>query len=147
MNILVSSCLLGLDCRYCGDNCYSEKIAGLSAGYTHIPVCPEQMGGLPTPRAPLERSNGKVIDKDGRDFTQAMQKGASEVLKIAVLSGCSHAIIKSGSPSCGCGTIYDGSFSGRLIEGNGVMAQELIAAGIEVTDEHHFTDIFKSFPD
>ena len=107
----------------------------------------EQMGGLPTPRAPLERSNGKVIDKDGRDYTQAMQKGASEVLKIAVLSGCSRAITKSGSPSCGCGTIYDGSFSGRLVEGNGVMTENLIAAGIEVTDEHHFADIYKAFQD
>jgi len=139
MNILVSSCLLGLDCRYCAGSSYAESVAALSKSHTLIPVCPEQMGGLPTPRAPLERKDGKVIDKDGRDFTAALEKGADEVLKIVNLLSCPHAIAKSKSPSCGCGIIYDGTFSRHLIEGNGVMTQRLLAAGIEVTDENHLS--------
>ncbi|MEI8199966.1 MAG: DUF523 domain-containing protein [Eubacteriales bacterium] len=139
MNILVSSCLLGLDCRYCAGSSYSESVAALSKSHTLIPVCPEQMGGLPTPRAPLERADGKVVDKDGRDFTAPMEKGAGEVLKVANLLSCTHAITKSKSPSCGCGIIYDGTFSRHLIEGNGVMTQRLLDAGIEVTDENHLS--------
>lgn len=139
MNILVSSCLLGLDCRYCGDNSFSESVSALSQSHILIPVCPEQMGGLPTPRAPLERAGGKVVDKDGHNFTKAMEKGAEEVIKIAGLLSCTHAITKSKSPSCGCGIIYDGNFSGHLIEGNGITTERLLAAGIEVTDENHLS--------
>jgi len=139
MNILVSSCLLGLDCRYSKDSCFSESVAGLSKTHTLIPVCPEQMGGLPTPREPLEWARGRVIDKDGRDFTASMEKGADEVIKIARLLQCGHAITKSKSPSCGCGIIYDGTFSRHLVEGNGVLTEKLLAAGIEVTDENHLS--------
>lgn len=137
MNILVSSCLLGLDCRYSGNNCLSERVAELSMAYNLIPVCPEQMGGLPTPRPPLERVGSRVTDKDGHDFTDAMEKGAREVLKIAGLLSCTHAITKSGSPSCGCGSIYDGTFTGHMIEGNGILTEMLLADGIIVTDENH----------
>jgi len=139
MNILVSSCLLGLDCRYCGNNSFSESVAALSKSHTLIPVCPEQMGGLPTPRAPLERAGTKMVDKDGHDFSAAMEKGAEEVLKIAELLVCKHAITKSKSPSCGYGIIYDGKFSSHLIEGNGITTDRLLAAGIEVTDENHLS--------
>jgi len=97
------------------------------------------MGGLPTPRAPLERARGRVIDKDGRDFTASMEKGADEVMKIARLFQCGHAITKSKSPSCGCGIIYDGTFSRHMVEGNGILTEKLLAVGIEVTDENHLS--------
>ena len=139
MNILVSSCLLGLECRYNGTHCFSESVAGLSKIHTLIPVCPEQMGGLPTPRAPLERSRGLVIDKDSHDYTAAVEKGADEVLKIARLLNCTHAITKSRSPSCGCSLIYDGTFSRHMTEGNGLAVDKLLAADIQVTDENHLS--------
>lgn len=139
MNILVSSCLLVLNCRYTGDSCYSENIAELSKDHTLIPVCPEQMGGLPTPRNPLERVGARVTDKEGRNYTAEMEKGAEEALKIARLSGCTHAIMKSRSPSCGCGIIHDGTFSGHLITGNGVTVEKLLNAGINIVDEHHLS--------
>jgi len=139
MNILVSSCLLGLDCRYSGDSCFSESVAELSKTHTLIPVCPEQMGGLPTPRAPLERIRGRVVDKEGRDFTAVVEKGAGEAMKLAGLFHCSHAITKSKSPSCGYKIIYDGTFSRHMVEGNGVLTEKLLAAGIEVTDENHLS--------
>ena len=139
MNILVSSCLLGLNCRYNGTSCFSESVAALSGIHTLIPVCPEQMGGLPTPRAPLERSRGLVIDKDSRDYTAAVEKGSSDVLRIAKLLNCSHAITKSRSPSCGYGIIYDGTFTRHMTEGNGMAVDKLLAAGIQVTDENHLS--------
>ena len=139
MNILVSSCLLGLDCRYNATSCFSESVAALSGIHTLIPICPEQMGGLPTPRQPLERSRGLVIDKDSRDYTAALEKGADEVLRIAKLCNCTHAITKSRSPSCGCGLIYDGTFSRHMTEGNGIAVDKLLAAGIKVTDENHLS--------
>lgn len=141
MNILISACLLGLDCRYSGNNCFSGNVAALSENHTLIPVCPEQMGGLPTPRNPLERRGTRVTDKAGTDFTSAMEKGAEEVLKTAKLLNCTHAVLKSKSPSCGCGTIYDGTFSGQVIDGNGVTAEKLLSAGIQVTDENHLAGL------
>lgn len=139
MNILVSSCLLGLDCRYGGNGCYSASVASLAGQHTLIPVCPEQMGGLPTPRAPLERVHDRVLDKDGRDYTDAMNKGAYEVIRLSKLLGCTHAITKSRSPSCGYGLIHDGTFSGHLIQGSGITVEKLLAAGIQVTDENHLS--------
>jgi uncharacterized protein YbbK (DUF523 family) len=137
VKILVSSCLLGLNCRYSGDSCFSSSVAGLAKNHTLIPVCPEQMGGLPTPRAPLERKGSRIVDKDGNDYTDAMERGADDALKVAVLLGCTHAVTRNGSPSCGCGIIYDGTFSGKQVAGNGVMTGKLLAAGIEVTDDNH----------
>ena len=101
------------------------------------------MGGLPTPRAPLERKGSRIVDKDGNDYTDAMDRGADDALKVAVLLGCTHAVTRNGSPSCGCGIIYDGTFSGTRISGNGVMTGKLLAAGIEVTDEDHLDKILQ----
>lgn len=142
MKILVSSCLLGLDCRYSGSSHYTEEVSGLAAVHTLIPVCPEQMGGLPTPREPAERRGSRVVARDGSDYTRAFEKGSLEVLKVAELFGCTCAVLKSRSPSCGCGTIYDGTFSGTLIEGNGVTAEMLLNAGIRVADEMHTDSLF-----
>lgn len=135
MNILVSACLLGVDCRYCGTGLYHEQVAARSKEQHLIPVCPEQLGGLPTPRPPVELVNGRAIDNTGTDRTKEFQKGAEEVLKLARLFNCTHAILKSRSPSCGRGTIYDGTFSGKLTDGNGLTADLLMKNGIQVLME------------
>lgn len=100
-----------------------------------IPVCPEQLGGLPTPRIPAERVKDRVITQVGVDVTKEYQIGAEEALKIAKLYNCKKAILKEKSPSCGCGKIYDGTFSRNLIVGNGVTAELLLKNGIEVFGE------------
>jgi len=141
MNILVSSCLLGLHCRYCGTGCYQEQVAALGQTNLLIPVCPEQMGGLPTPRAPVERIDGKAIDCKGADVTAQFIKGAQEVARLATLLGCKAAVLKSRSPSCGCGMIYDGTFSGKLVHGNGFTAERLLREGIQVVTEDNLRDL------
>lgn len=135
MNILVSACLLGVACRYDGKSKGIEKIIELSKKYNLIPVCPEQLGGLPTPRVPSEKLKDKVINSEGIDVTVEYKKGTEEALRLAKIFNCPLAVLKAKSPSCGCGKIYDGSFSKRLIEGNGVTAQLLLENGIEVITE------------
>jgi uncharacterized protein YbbK (DUF523 family) len=135
MNILVSACLLGVDCKYCVTGVYNEKVVELKEKHNLIPICPEQLGGLTTPRNPVELVEGKAIDKENNDYTKQFQKGAEESLKIAKLLDCSVAILKSNSPSCGFGIIYDGTFSVQKIEGNGVTAEYLSKNGIRVLTE------------
>ena len=135
MNILVSACLIGLNTRYAGDSNSVKWITGLAAQHTLIPVCPEQLGGLPTPRVPCERINGKVMNRDGADCTREFTAGAEMALRVAQLNGCRVAILKQRSPSCGSGIIYDGTFSGRKIPGDGVAAEMLKANGISVFSE------------
>ena len=139
-NILVSACLLGIECRYKGDGCPCERIKALAEKHTLIPVCPEQLGGLATPRPPAERQGDKVMNKEGADVTEAYANGAERALRIAKLNNVSAAIMKAKSPSCGSGRIYDGTFSGQLIPGDGVCAAALKAAGIKVYNEENFTD-------
>lgn len=100
-----------------------------------VPVCPEIFGGLATPRDPAEIIGNKVITKNGEDVTENYKRGAKEVLKLAKFYGCKLAILKERSPSCGYGKIYDGTFSGRLTDGNGVTAELLIEIGIRVIGE------------
>lgn len=100
-----------------------------------LPVCPEQLGGLPTPRPPFELCNGKAVDRDGTDITAAMLKGVDEAMHLVQLAGCTKAVLKSRSPSCGFGIIYDGTFSGTRITGNGLFAERLHRAGITVETE------------
>lgn len=135
MNILISGCLLGLKCRYDAKEKKLPEIEKLIEVYNLIPVCPEQLGGLPTPRIPAERVKDKVITQVGVDVTKEYQLGAEEALKIAKLYNCKKAILKEKSPSCGCGKIYDGTFSRNLIVGNGVTADLLLKNGIEVFGE------------
>lgn len=135
MNILVSACLLGVECRYNGKGVLKTEVKALMEKHHLIPVCPEIMGGLATPRTPAERSGGRVITGDGEDVTCAYEKGAAQVLKLARLYGCRAAILKERSPSCGSGQIYDGSFTGRLTEGEGVCAGLLKERGIRVYGE------------
>ena len=135
MAIIVSACLLGICCRYDGKIKTDENICSLAKTDTLIPVCPEQLGGRPTPRLPVEIKNGRVVEKDGADHTDEFIKGAYEVLKIAKINCVKNAVLKSNSPSCGFGKIYDGTFSGKLVDGNGVFAGMLSSMGIEVITE------------
>ena len=133
--ILVSACLLGAACKYSGGDNLCPKVAALVEKYHLVPVCPEQLGGLPTPRTPAERQGDRVITRDGRDVTNAYLRGAQETLKLATLFGCDTAILKARSPSCGAHGIYDGSFTGTVIPGSGVTAALLAASGIRIITE------------
>lgn len=129
--ILVSACLLGVPCRYNGKDSRNEKIVELY-GRDAIPVCPEQLGGLPTPREPAELIDGRVVTESGKDVTRNFVSGAEAVLYMANLYDATTAVLKQKSPSCGCGKIYDGTFSGKLVDGYGITAKLLKDNGIEV---------------
>lgn len=135
--LLVSACLLGLCCKYDGgsNRLPDDKLQKLCESYELVPVCPEAYGGLTTPRAPSERRDGGVFSSEGRDVTEQFKKGAEAALYLAETLGIRKALLKENSPSCGSGTIYDGSFSGKLIPGDGVTAELLKAHGIEVLSE------------
>jgi len=122
-------------CRYNGESALSEKVITLAKIETLIPVCPEQMGGLPTPREHAELREGRAITKSGVDVTENFIAGAEQVLNLAELFGIREAILKQESPSCGCGRIYDGTFSGRIIKGCGVTAALLKKNGVKVISE------------
>lgn len=134
-NILVSACLLGVSCRYDGKSKPNENVISLKDRYNIIPVCPEIMGGLPTPRTASEIQGCQVVMGDGTNVTKEYWKGAEEVLRLCRLFGCKRAVLKEKSPSCGCGKVYDGTFSGKLIDGNGITAKLLMENGIEVFGE------------
>lgn len=143
--IIVSACLAGIYCKYDGSDNFVPEIREMIARGDALPVCPEQLGGAPTPREAAEingftgedvlNGKGKVITKSGIDKTEAFIKGAEEVLKLAKLTGTTKAILKERSPSCGSSYIYDGTFSGRKICGKGVTAALLTANGIKVISE------------
>lgn len=135
MSILVSACLLGTPCRYDGASKPCAAVQNLANKVPLIPVCPEVLGGLPTPRVPCEITGGHVIDANGCDKTAAYQSGARKALQIAQENGCTVAILKEKSPSCGCGLIHNGRFDGGLVHGNGITAQLLLDNGITVYGE------------
>lgn len=135
MNILVSACLLGCPCRYDGTGQAHPAVLALRERHHLVPVCPEQLGGLPTPRPPAERRNGAVITCEGADVTEQYRRGGEAAVELARLMGCTCAIMKERSPSCGCGEIYDGTFSHTLISGNGAAAALLAEAGLKVLGE------------
>ena len=136
MRILVSACLLGLPVRYDGASKVCERVLSLLSRHTLIPVCPEQLGGLPTPRPRSEIRNGRVFNELGEDVTENFVRGATATLEMAKLLKVDLAVMKSKSPSCGVGRVYDGSFSGRVVEGNGVTSDLLIKNGFVVVDEN-----------
>lgn len=135
MNILVSACLLGVNCRFDGKSKFTEQLKALQKKHNLIPICPEVYGGLKTPRDPAEKAMDKIITKSGEDVTEQFQKGAEEVLKLAKFYDCKLAILKERSPSCGYGKIYDGTFTGTIVDGNGVAAELLVQNGITVIGE------------
>ncbi len=132
--LLISACLLGCNCKYNGgNNALSEReLAALRRCCRLIPVCPETAGGLPTPREPSERRGERVITRAGEDVTGQFRKGALTAVRLARRFGVKRALLKANSPSCGCGRIYDGSFSGKLICGDGVAAEYLAAEKVEI---------------
>ena len=136
--LLVSACLMGFDCKYSGGNnaLPPETLDALRRGFRLIPVCPETAGGLPTTREPSERRGERVVSRDGRDVTAAFQKGAALTLRLAERYGAKRALLKCNSPSCGSGFVYDGSFTGKLVPGDGVTAELLKSQGISVVGEN-----------
>lgn len=141
--IIVSACLCGVDCKYNGENNKNEKVIEFLKDKEYKMICPEEMGGLPTPRVPSEEvfdldGTMKVMSKEGKDVTAEFLQGAELSLKVAKECDAELAILKARSPSCGKGAIYDGTFSGTLTEGNGVTADLFIKNGIKVLSEDDF---------
>lgn len=141
MNILVSACLLGVECRYDGTGKRVSEVEKLKETHNLIPVCPEVYGGLSTPREPAEKVGNYILTKSGNDVTENFKKGASEILKLAQMFHCKYAILKERSPSCGFGEIYDGTFSGNLIKGDGILAEELNRNGIIILGEKNIKSV------
>ena len=135
MNILVSACLLDVKCRYDGSGMLNSEVEAILASHHLIPVCPEILGGLGIPRSPAELKDNRIISIKGKDFTDNYINGAEETLKLAKLYNCKLAILKERSPSCGFGSVYDGSFTKKLIAGYGITAELLFKNGIEVIGE------------
>ena len=136
--ILVSKCLAGFCCRYDGGNNLVPEIKQLADLGLAVTACPEQLGGLPTPRVPSERIGDSVVNRDGIDVTAEFTAGAEAALRIAREHGCTSAVLKSRSPSCGKGCIYDGRFTGELVPGNGVTADLFLQNGIPVMTEEEY---------
>ncbi|MBU3924222.1 MAG: DUF523 domain-containing protein [Nanoarchaeota archaeon] len=135
---IVSACLAGIGCRYDGSGKPCQKVIELIKEGKAIPVCPEQLGGLTTPRTPVEIVEGKVLTKDGEDKTQEFIKGAEEGMKIAEMTNSTEAILKTKSPSCGCGKIYDGTFTGNIKDGDGIFTKMLKQKGIKCLTEEDY---------
>lgn len=135
MKLLISACLLGIPCRYDGASKPQSWVEKLAERHELVPVCPEQLGGLPTPRHPSERQGERVVMDTGADVTEPYSRGAEAALRLCCLLHCQAAILKERSPSCGCGTIYDGTFTGTLTAGDGVTAELLLQNGIPVLGE------------
>ncbi|MBU1002886.1 MAG: DUF523 domain-containing protein [Proteobacteria bacterium] len=132
---VVSACLAGVNCRYDGQATPVAAVLELLRQGRALPVCPEQLGGLGTPRPCCELQGDRVLDTQGHDVTEAFERGAAEALRLARLFGASLAILKSRSPSCGCGQVYDGTFSGTLVPGNGLFAALLQGQEFEILTE------------
>ena len=141
--ILVSACLLGDACRYDGKSKPSPAVIALREKYELIPVCPEVMGGLPTPRMPSEICGTRVVMKDGTDVTQNYEAGAQTALRMAREHGCTVAVLKERSPSCGSGLIHNGLFDGGMTDGDGITARLLKANGIRVLGESEITSLLE----
>lgn len=140
MRLLVSACLLGEPCRYDGASkgLPPGQLETLMRDHTLIPVCPEQLGGLPTPRTPSERRSDRVVMRGGTDVTAEYERGARIACALAQQTGAEAALLKARSPSCGSGEVYDGTFTGTLKSGDGVTAERLKALGIPVYTEENF---------
>lgn len=133
--IMISACLCGIDCKYNGKNNKNDKCVELLKDNKAICFCPEQLGGLTTPRIPSEIRSDKVVSKEGIDVTDNFIRGAKEAFKIAQITGIKKAIMKDGSPSCGVHYIYDGTFTGNKIEGVGITTRLFLSNNIEVIAE------------
>ncbi len=140
-NILISMCLIGINCKYNAGNNYRKNLCDLSIKYNLIPFCPEQMGGLSTPRDPSEIKGERVITCRGEDVTNNFKAGAEESLKLARFYSPKFIILKDGSPSCGVSEIYDGTFEGRKIIGSGTTTKLLKENGFKLKSEKDYNSI------
>lgn len=143
---MVSACLVGVNCRYNAESTCNEHLVRLMKAGMLLPVCPEVLGGLPIPRPSCEilteeEGAERVVDKTGEDRTDAFQMGAQRTLALCRAAGITRAILQQRSPSCGHGCIYDGSFTGRLIPGNGITARLLAENGIEIIPEEQWSSL------
>ena len=145
--VLVSLCLLGTSCRYDGGGNAAPGIGRLMGRCRLVPVCPEQLGGLSTPRTPAERRSDRVVTRDGGDVTAAFERGADEACRLARFFGARYALLKARSPSCGTGVIYDGSFTGIRVPGDGVTAERLRAMGLQLYDETQIDALIQALED
>ena len=141
--ILISACLLGIPCRYDGRDNKIESLNLLQQQFDFVPICPEQLGGLSTPRCPCEIQGNKVMSKEVKDCTREYQEGSEKRLKLAKQWNIKTALLKAKSPSCGFGQIYDGSFSKKLITGNGLTAALLEKEGIRIFCETELDKFLK----
>jgi uncharacterized protein YbbK (DUF523 family) len=134
--LIVSACLLGVACNHEGRASTSSAVVALRAGRRLVPVCPETAGGLPTPRDAAEiQPSGRVRTEAGDDVTDAYDRGAAHAVRLALTAGAAGAVLKARSPSCGCHDVYDGTFTRRRVQGEGVTAQALRSAGVPVWSE------------
>ena len=134
MKIIVSACLLGQNCKYNGGNNYSAAVEAFLQGKEIIPVCPEVLAGLGIPRTPIEIVDGVLRDRDGNNVDDALRDAVNHILEQVKNEPVQCAVLKSRSPTCGVHQVYDGTFSGRLVDGAGVLAQALLNAGYTVID-------------
>ena len=139
--LLISACLTGKKCKYSGGDNYCPAVEALRERYELIEVCPEVDGGLPTPRVPAERQGERVVNREGVDVTEQYRRGAEMALDAAKTHGCTKALLKERSPSCGCDGIYDGTFSKTLVPGMGVAAQLLAENGIAIWGESRVDEL------
>ena len=138
--VLVSACLLGVRCNHLGKASYSQAVSELSFDYRLVPICPEVVGGLPTPRPAAElQADGSVRTAAGEDVTDAYRRGAAAAAALARATGADEAVLKARSPSCGCHEVYDGTFTRRKVAGEGVTARALREAGLRVRSEEDLT--------
>jgi len=141
--VLISACLLGVQCRYDGKGNHAGRLDELMALAQLVPICPETLGGLETPRVPCERRGEKVVNRDGEDRTEAFRRGAAEAHRLGGIFGARYALLKQRSPSCGSVQIYDGTFSGKCIPGEGVTAQLLRANGYRIFGEEQVGELIE----
>ena len=148
MKVAVSACLLGVPCRYDGKSKPSPQVQAYleDHGCEVIKICPEVMGGLaiPHPAHEIQRTSEgrRVVDRAGNDHTEAFETGARKACECAKAAGCTHALLKAKSPSCGVGQVYDGTFSKTLVPGDGVAAAMLKEQGLVVATENDFDQVF-----
>ena len=133
--LLISACLLGENCKYSGGNNYEPLTEALGERFELVPVCPECLGGLTSPREPAERVGERVLSRTGEDWTAAFYLGAERTLEIARREGISQAVLKERSPSCGYGAIYDGTFTSTVVPESGVTAELLEGSGVQIIGE------------
>lgn len=134
--LLVSACLLGVACNHEGEAAKRSLREELEERYRIVPVCPEVLGGLPSPRPAAEiQPDGRVVNVEGADVTAAYRRGAEAAVRTALASGATRALLKARSPSCGSSQVYDGTFSKALVEGEGITARALREVGVEITSD------------